>query len=178
VVPVTPEEIKNELRAVIGLRRSKIVDRAALLGHVQRVRSSGATVVFTNGCFDLLHMGHVQYLQQAREQGTHLVVAINSDDSARRLKGPRRPIIPQDERAGMLAALECIDYVTIFDEDTPEPLLESLRPDVLVKGGSTDVIVGRQFVESYGGLVKRLDLVAGASTTDIINRIVEDPDDE
>ena len=176
VVPLTREEIKDELRAMIGLRRSKIMDRAALRAQVQRLRRAGATVVFTNGCFDLLHMGHIRYLQQAREQGTCLVVAINSDDSARRLKGPRRPVIGQGERAGMLAALECIDYVTIFEEDTPESLLELLRPDVLVKGGSTDVIVGQEFVEGYGGKVKSLDLVVGMSTTDIINRIVENDD--
>ena len=176
VVPVTREEIKDELRAIIGLRRSKIMDCAALGTQVQRLRSSGATIVFTNGCFDLLHMGHVRYLQQAREQGTCLVVAINSDDSARRLKGPQRPVIGQGERAGMLAALECIDYVTIFEEDTPETLLELLRPDVLVKGGSTDVIVGQEFVEGYGGKVKHLDMVDGMSTTDIINRIVEKDD--
>jgi D-beta-D-heptose 7-phosphate kinase/D-beta-D-heptose 1-phosphate adenosyltransferase len=173
VVPVTRDEIRDELRRRIGLRRSKIMDRERLARELQRLRRDGGTAVFTNGCFDLLHMGHVNYLQQAREHGTCLVVAINSDVSVQRLKGPTRPVIGQDERAKMLASLECIDFVTIFDEDTPEALLELLRPEVLVKGGSTDVIVGRDFVESYGGKVRRLDLIAGMSTTDIINRIVE-----
>jgi len=129
-------------------------------------------VVCSNGCFDLLHMGHVRYLRQARELGSCLIVAINSDESVRRLKGPARPVIGQDERAEMLGALECVDYVTIFDEDTPEPLLELLRPDVLTKGGTTPVVVGRQIVEGYGGKVLTLDKVEGLSTTDIINRIV------
>ena len=173
VVPVSREEIVGELRKMIGLRRSKVMSRERLIAELQRRRRMGDTVVFTNGCFDLLHMGHVAYLQQAREKGTLLVVAINSDDSIRRLKGPGRPIIPQDERAQMLAALEWIDYVTIFDEDTPEKLLDLLRPEILVKGGSTDVIVGHDFVESYGGTVERLDMIQGRSTTDIINSIVE-----
>ncbi|MBN1556297.1 MAG: D-glycero-beta-D-manno-heptose 1-phosphate adenylyltransferase [Phycisphaerae bacterium] len=173
VVPVTRDEIRDELRSRIGLRRSKIMDRRRLAGEIERIRRIGGSVVFTNGCFDLLHMGHVHYLQQARECGTCLIVAINSDASVRRLKGPKRPVIGQDERAKMLASLECIDFVTIFDEDTPEALLELLRPDVLVKGGSTDFIVGQPFVEGYGGKVRRLDLIAGMSTTDIINRIVE-----
>lgn len=173
VVPVTREEIREELRRRIGLRRSKIMDRRRLAQELQRVRRGGGTVVFTNGCFDLLHMGHVNYLQQAREHGTCLVVAINSDAGVQRLKGPKRPVIGQDERARMLASLECIDFVTIFDENTPEALLQLLQPEVLVKGGSTDVIVGQEFVESYGGKVERLDLVAGMSTTEIINRILE-----
>ncbi|MCK5113256.1 MAG: D-glycero-beta-D-manno-heptose 1-phosphate adenylyltransferase [Phycisphaerae bacterium] len=173
VVPVSREEIVDELRKMIGLRRSKVMPRDRLAAELQRRRRMGESVVFTNGCFDLLHMGHVAYLQQAREKGSLLVVAINSDDSIRKLKGPGRPIIPEDERAKMLAALEWIDYVTVFDEDTPEALLELLRPDILVKGGSTDVIVGQDFVESYGGVVERLDMVKGRSTTDIINKIVE-----
>ena len=105
-------------------------------------------------------------------------MAINSDDSARRLKGPARPVIGENERAEMLAALECVDYVTVFDEDTPEPLLELLRPDVLAKGGSTGEIVGQHYVESYGGKVVKLDLVDGLSTTDIINRILRNHDGE
>jgi D-beta-D-heptose 7-phosphate kinase/D-beta-D-heptose 1-phosphate adenosyltransferase len=176
VVPVTRDEISDELRSMIGLRRSKIMDREQLVAELERRRRNGATVVFTNGCFDLLHMGHVKYLQQAREKGNCLVVAINSDESVRRLKGSDRPICPQAERAKMLAALECIDYVTIFEEDTPEPLLELLRPEVLVKGGSTPEIVGQGLVEGYGGKVERLELVEGLSTTDIINRILENHD--
>ncbi len=173
VVAITREQIIEELRRVVGLRRSKIMTRERLAEELTRRRRSGANVVFTNGCFDLLHMGHVQYLQQARQLGTCLVLAINSDDSIRRLKGPQRPILCQDERAQMLAALECIDYVTVFDEDTPEALLELFKPDILVKGGSTDVIVGQEFVESYGGKVSLLELVQGRSTTNIINNIIE-----
>jgi D-beta-D-heptose 7-phosphate kinase/D-beta-D-heptose 1-phosphate adenosyltransferase len=116
------------------------------------------------------------YLQQARELGTCMVVAINSDASVQRLKGPTRPIIGQEERARMLASLECVDYVTIFEDDTPEPLLRKLHPDVLAKGGSTDVIVGREIVEGYGGRVERLDLVDGWSTTDIIQRVMDTHD--
>jgi D-beta-D-heptose 7-phosphate kinase/D-beta-D-heptose 1-phosphate adenosyltransferase len=101
-----------------------------------------------------------------------MVVAINSDDSVRRLKGPSRPIIGQDERAQMLGSLECVDYVTVFDEDTPEPLLELFRPDVLVKGGTTPVVVGREIVEGYGGKVLTLPPVEGLSTTEIINKIM------
>lgn len=174
VVPVTRDEIRDEIEHELGQRRSKVLDRTQLSADLQRRRTAGGeTIVFTNGCFDMLHMGHVNYLQQARELGTCLVVAINSDDSIRRLKGPSRPIIPAEERANMLAALECIDYVTIFDEDTPEALLERLCPDLLVKGGSTDVIVGAEIVEGYGGAVRRLDLVEGRSTTDIINDILD-----
>lgn len=173
VVPVTREEIRAELRHLVGLRRSKVMHRQSLAEELRRQKRSGGRVVFTNGCFDLLHMGHVTYLQQAREQGTCLVVAINSDKSVRRLKGPSRPVIGEQERAEMLAALECVDYVTVFSEDTPMDLLDLLRPDVLVKGGSTDVIVGQEFVEGYGGRVARLEFVQGRSTTDIIQHILE-----
>ena len=172
-VPITRDQIVTELRRMIGLRGQKVLDRERLAAEIARRRQAGQTIVFTNGCFDLLHMGHVNYLQQARELGSCLIVAINSDASVRRLKGPSRPVIGQAERAGMLAALECVDYVTIFDEDTPMELLELLRPDVLVKGGTTPVVVGRELVESYGGRVTTMDLVAGLSTTQIINRIVD-----
>jgi len=172
-VPITRQEIEDELRRMLGLRGGKVLPRASLSGDLARRRQQGEVIVFTNGCFDLLHTGHVRYLQQAREQGNCLVVAINSDASVRRLKGPSRPVVGQRERAEMLAALECVDYVTIFDEDTPLELLELLRPDVLVKGGTTPQIVGRELVESYGGRVYTMDLVAGQSTTRIITKIVE-----
>jgi len=168
----------DSLRGIVGLRSGKVVLRERLAEEVARRRAAGETVVFTNGCFDLLHMGHVRYLQRGREQGSCLIVAINSDDSARRLKGPGRPVIGQNERAEMLAALECVDYVTIFEEDTPEPLLKLLRPDVLVKGGSTGEIVGQQFVEGCGGKVMKMDLVEGLSTTEIINRILSNRDEK
>ncbi|KPK84089.1 MAG: hypothetical protein AMJ81_06600 [Phycisphaerae bacterium SM23_33] len=178
VVPVSRDEIVDSLRGIVGLRSGKVVLRERLAEEVARRRAAGETVVFTNGCFDLLHMGHVRYLQRGREQGSCLIVAINSDDSARRLKGPGRPVIGQNERAEMLAALECVDYVTIFEEDTPEPLLKLLRPDVLVKGGSTGEIVGQQFVEGCGGKVMKMDLVEGLSTTEIINRILSNRDEK
>jgi len=173
VVAITRGEIVDELRRMVGLRGGKVLDRRPLSAELTRRRDRGETVVFTNGCFDLLHMGHVRYLQQARHLGSCLVVAINSDASAARLKGPGRPVIGRDERAEMLAALECVDYVTIFDEDTPHALLELLRPDVLVKGGTTPEIVGREVVEAHGGKVMTMDLVEGLSTTAIINRILD-----
>jgi len=151
----------------------RLLDRHSLAKELAGRRTGGETIVFTNGCFDLLHMGHVRYLQQARQMGSCLIVAINSDESVRRLKGPDRPVIGQDERAEMLGALECVDYVTIFDEDTPEALLGLLRPDILVKGGTTAVVVGREIVEGYGGKVLILPPVEGLSTTRIINRILE-----
>ena len=140
---------------------------------MNRRRQMGQSVVFTNGCFDLLHMGHVRYLQQARELGDCLIVAVNADDSVRRLKGPSRPVIRESERAAMLGALECVDYVTVFGEDTPRELLQLLRPDVLVKGGTTDVVVGREIVEAYGGKVLCMPAVEGLSTTQIIDKIVQ-----
>ena len=172
IVPITREQVADELRRMIGLRTSKVIDRKSLAVELDRRRQGGQDIVFTNGCFDLLHIGHVRYLQQARAQGACLVVAINSDDSVRRLKGPARPIIEAEERAEMLGALECVDYVTVFDEDTPEALLTLLKPEKLVKGGSTDVVVGREIVEGYGGVVQTLQLVDGLSTTNIIDRIV------
>jgi D-beta-D-heptose 7-phosphate kinase/D-beta-D-heptose 1-phosphate adenosyltransferase len=175
-VPIHREEVLEELRRLSGLRGRKLRTRKQLAEELTRRRRTGQTIVFTNGVFDLLHMGHLRYLRQARQLGSCLVVAINSDPSARRLKGPRRPVIGQEERAEMLGALECVDCVTIFDEDTPKPLLELLKPDVLVKGGSTGEIVGREIVEKYGGRVRKLELVAGLSTTEIINRVLASHD--
>ncbi|MCY2964131.1 MAG: bifunctional heptose 7-phosphate kinase/heptose 1-phosphate adenyltransferase [Planctomycetota bacterium] len=134
-------------------------------------RRQGKTIVFTNGCFDLLHVGHVTYLEQAARLGDVLIVAINSDDSVRRLKGPTRPIITADQRAAMLAALGCVDQVLVFDEPTPHRLLETIRPDVLVKGGTTAEIVGREVVEAYGARVLSLHAVEAVSTTDILARV-------
>jgi D-beta-D-heptose 7-phosphate kinase/D-beta-D-heptose 1-phosphate adenosyltransferase len=173
VVPIAREEVIDEIEREIGLRRSKVLDRNHLAAEVERRRRRGESVVFTNGCFDLLHMGHVRYLQQARELGNCLIVATNSDASVSGLKGPSRPIIGQRERAEMLSSLECVDFVTVFDEETPEALLEKLRPDVLVKGGTTPVVVGREIVEGYGGRVLTLDAVEGLSTTEIIDRITQ-----
>jgi D-beta-D-heptose 7-phosphate kinase/D-beta-D-heptose 1-phosphate adenosyltransferase len=169
--PIRRDELVCELHRMMGLRGNKVLPRAELAVEIDRRRRQGQTVVFTNGCFDLLHLGHVRYLQQARELGHCLIVAINSDASVRRLKGQSRPVIGQDERAGMLASLECVDYVTVFDEDTPIPLLDLLRPHLLVKGGTTPSIVGRELVEGYGGRVLTLDMVEGLSTSQIIQRI-------
>jgi len=178
VVAVKKQDIVEELHRVVGLRDSKVMAREPLGRELARRREGGETVVFTNGCFDLLHMGHVRYLQEARELGACLVVGINSDASVKRLKGPTRPIIGQSERAEMLAALEFVDYVTIFDEDTARETIEVLRPDIFVKGGSTSVVVERDVVEAYGGQVKTLSLVGGLSTTNIIERVLDAHDAE
>ncbi len=136
-------------------------------------RESKTTVVFTNGCFDLIHAGHVRYLAAARSLGGALVVGLNGDASVRRLKGPSRPIIPENERAEVLAAFECVDVVTIFDEETPLKLIEALTPDVLVKGGDwpLEAIIGREHVLSHGGRVLSLPLLEGRSTSSVISRI-------
>lgn len=133
-------------------------------------RDAGHRVVFTNGVFDLLHPGHVRYLQQARALGDVLVVAINSDRSVRTNKGPDRPITPEHERAEILAGLECVDGVTVFDEETPYNVIEDLQPDVLVKGAdwAHDAIVGRDIVEARGGRVVRIPVEPGHSTTSIV----------
>jgi D-beta-D-heptose 7-phosphate kinase/D-beta-D-heptose 1-phosphate adenosyltransferase len=137
------------------------------------LRNARKKVVFTNGCFDLIHPGHVRYLQQARALGDVLIVALNSDRSVRELKGDNRPILTQDERAEVMAALACIDFVTIFDEPTPREIITALLPDILVKGGDwgVDQIVGREEVEAAGGQVMSLPFVDGCSTTEVIERI-------
>jgi D-beta-D-heptose 7-phosphate kinase/D-beta-D-heptose 1-phosphate adenosyltransferase len=140
----------------------------------ERLRRAGNRVVFTNGCFDLLHPGHVSYLQEARRLGDALIVALNSDRSVRELKGENRPILDQNERSVVMAALACVDYVTIFDDPTPREVVAALLPDVLVKGGDwgVDRIVGREEVEAAGGKVLSLPFVEGCSTSDVIERIV------
>ena len=140
------------------------------------LREEGRRLVFTNGCFDILHVGHVRYLQRARALGDALLVAINSDRSVRALKGEGRPVMCEAERAEMLAALACVDFVTVFEEDSPRRLIAELLPDVLVKGGdyALDEIHGREEVEAAGGRVLALPFVEGASTTNIIERIRKD----
>jgi D-beta-D-heptose 7-phosphate kinase/D-beta-D-heptose 1-phosphate adenosyltransferase len=139
----------------------------------QRLRDAGTKLVFTNGVFDILHVGHVRYLQEARSLGDALVVAINSDAAARQLKGDTRPLTNENERAEILAALSVVDYVTVFDDISPRSLIASLLPDVLVKGGdySLDQIHGREEVEAAGGRVFSLPFVKGASTSSIIERM-------
>jgi len=141
---------------------------------IEAWRAAGEKIVFTNGVFDLLHRGHVEYLEESRALGDRLVVGVNSDASVRRIKGPERPLVPAEERAELLAALACVDLALVFDEDTPERLIREVEPDVLVKGGdwTPDRIVGREFVEARGGRVLNVPLRAGLSTTALIERIV------
>jgi D-beta-D-heptose 7-phosphate kinase/D-beta-D-heptose 1-phosphate adenosyltransferase len=138
-------------------------------------RAAGQKIVFTNGVFDLVHRGHVEYLEEARALGDRLVVGVNGDASVRRLKGPARPIVPEDDRIAMVDALESVDLAVRFDEDTPETLIREVAPDVLVKGGdwAVDDIVGRAFVEARGGRVERIRLREGWSTTRILQRIAD-----
>ena len=151
---------------------SKILTRAALAAERERLRQAGRKVVFTNGSFDLLHDGHVTYLQFARTQGDVLIVGLNSDASVRRYKGPQRPILEQTHRARMLAALEMVDYVVLFDEDEPRELIAVLLPDVLVKAEDwAHYVSGRDVVEAHGGQVVLAPLVPGLSTSELIRRI-------
>lgn len=144
-----------------------------MLAERERLRSSGKRLVFTNGVFDLLHVGHVRYLAQARALGDALVVAINSDRTVRELKGPNRPVFDQSERAEILAALRVVDYVLVFDDVSPRSLIAELLPDVLVKGGDYDLdqIHGREEVEAAGGKVISLPFVEGSSTTALLERM-------
>lgn len=151
--------------------REKIVSRDVLLQKLGRPRAR--PLVFTNGVFDILHRGHVEYLYAARALGDQLVIGLNTDASVARLKGPDRPINPEDDRAFVLAGLACVDYITLFDEDTPLVLISALLPDVLVKGGdyTPATIVGRAEVEAAGGRVVTIPLVTGRSTTETVQRI-------
>jgi D-glycero-beta-D-manno-heptose 1-phosphate adenylyltransferase len=151
----------------------KILTPAEMLGERQSLRAAGLRLVFTNGVFDLLHVGHVRYLAEARTLGDALLVAINSDRTVRKLKGPDRPVFEEGERAEILAALRCVDYVTIFDDVSPRKLIGELLPDVLVKGGDYDLdqIHGRVEVEAAGGKVISLPFIKGASTTALIERM-------
>lgn len=157
------------------MKKKKRLSLSALQKKVRALRRQGKKVVFTNGCFDLLHVGHVRYLAAARALGDCLVVAVNSDASVRRLKGPARPIIPHRERSEVLAALECVDYVVLFNANTPRQAIDALLPDILVKGGdwALEEIVGKETVERRGGKVVRIKIVPGASTTGIIERILK-----
>ena len=153
--------------------RNKITTLPVLTRLVERARRAGEVVIFTNGCFDLLHVGHVRSLEQARSLGDRLVVAINLDASVRRAKGPDRPILAAKARMELVAALGCVDWVVGFRADTPIRLIRKLRPDILAKGGdwALDGIVGREEVESWGGRVVRLSVIPGARTSDLIVNI-------
>jgi len=156
--------------------RPRILSRGDAAGLIATLRSAGKTIVFTNGVFDLLHPGHVKYLEVARSLGDALIVGVNGDASVRRNKGPARPITPELERAEMLAALATVDAVVIFDEDTPAEIVEALQPDVLVKGSdwAADRIIGRETVEARGGRVVRVPVEQGYSTTAILKRVTGD----
>lgn len=151
----------------------RVSTAAEAAAFADRIRASGGAVVFTNGVFDLLHPGHVRYLREARALGDALIVAINSDRSVRVNKGAGRPVNPQDERAEVLLALEPVDAVTIFDEETPHAIVSVIQPDVLVKGADwgADNIVGREVVEARGGRVVRMDLSPGFSTTALLDKV-------
>ena len=152
----------------------KIRSLQALVPIVRQLKRRGRKIVFANGCFDLLHVGHVTLLERAKRLGNVLIVALNSDASVRGLKGTSRPMVPQAERARVMAALACVDYVTIFNEPTPQRVIEALVPDILVKGSDWGAgkIVGRDVVERAGGRVVRVKLVEGHSTTKLIERIL------
>jgi D-beta-D-heptose 7-phosphate kinase/D-beta-D-heptose 1-phosphate adenosyltransferase len=173
VATITP----GELLAFIHEETAAVKRKS--LPELQRIvlalRNRGKKIVFTNGCFDLLHIGHIEFLQQARRLGDCLIVGLNSDGSVRKLKGPPRPILNEDERADILSALHCVDFVIVFYEDTPELLLRTLRPDVLVKGKNVPAheVVGNQIVRSYGGEVKRLPLFRNVSTSQLLEGILK-----
>ncbi|GGH45508.1 D-glycero-beta-D-manno-heptose 1-phosphate adenylyltransferase [Microbacterium album] len=158
-----------------GATAAEPVDDVALRAALTAERERGRTIVFTNGCFDLLHLGHTRHLQQASELGDVLVVALNDDASVRRLKGPGRPVNPVEDRARVLAALECVDYVTVFSADSPAALLEELRPDIYAKGGdyTPQMLAETTVVQGYGGEVRILDYLPAHSTTEIVARIAQ-----
>ncbi len=154
--------------------KEKIREREELRRTLEKLRNNGKRIVFTNGCFDLLHVGHLRYLEKARSLGDILVVGVNNDSSVRRLKGSRRPILPLEERMELLSGLGCIDYVTSFEESTPLELILALKPHILVKGGdwSKETIVGREVVEGLGGEVVVLPFFEGNSTTSLVETIL------
>ena len=153
--------------------RSKIVNLFKLKKEVARLKKAGKTVAFTNGCFDILHYGHVSYLEKAKKSGRVLIVGLNSDASVRRLKGPTRPVNPQLARASVMAALESVDYVTIFGEDTPDKLIKAILPDVLIKGADwkNKPVIGADVVKANGGKVEFIKFVDHFSTTKIIENV-------
>ncbi|MCK9424412.1 MAG: D-glycero-beta-D-manno-heptose 1-phosphate adenylyltransferase [Ignavibacteriaceae bacterium] len=152
-----------------------IYTRAEILEVRKKLKAEKKKVVFTNGCFDVLHAGHVDYLNKAKAEGDVLILGLNSDASMKRIKGEKRPIVCQEERAFILSNLKAVDYVTLFDEDTPQEIISELIPDILIKGAdwSIDKIVGRNIVETNGGEVKTISFVTDQSTTNIIQTIIE-----
>jgi D-beta-D-heptose 7-phosphate kinase/D-beta-D-heptose 1-phosphate adenosyltransferase len=153
----------------------RVISRAELIEVRRELKKNGRRIVFTNGCFDLLHRGHIEYLAKAKSLGDILIVGLNADDSVRRLKGPNRPITPLEDRAAILAALAVVDYVCIFDEDTPYELIRAVVPDILVKGAdwTVDDVVGKDIVEAAGGSVHTIEFLPNRSTTNIIQKIAQ-----
>jgi rfaE bifunctional protein nucleotidyltransferase chain/domain len=151
----------------------KILERKRLKEKVEALRKNGKKIAFTNGCFDILHVGHVRYLTEARKNADILILALNSDSSVRAIKGEKRPLVPEEERAEVLAAIECIDFITIFQESTPLELINLLKPDFLIKGGDwpEDKVVGRDEIKKWGGRVIIIPEIKGKSTTNIVEKI-------
>lgn len=175
VIPITPQEIAGELLAESHLHAGKYRTLTNLLPELAHHRNSGKRLVFTNGCFDLIHLGHIKYFQFAKRQGDLLIVGINTDASIARLKGPKRPIVNEADRISVLEEFESIDYVVCFDDDTPLGLIQSIHPDVLVKGADykKEQVVGWDVVESYGGTIALAPLIDGKSTSNVIERVLE-----
>ena len=172
---VKREEIEHFLKENTFLTGRKILDLKELKYILSSEKTKRKKIVFTNGCFDILHMGHIKYLEKAKEYGDLLVLGLNDDDSVRKLKGSRRPLIAQDERANILAALHSVDYIILFSDLTPENLIRELRPDILVKGGDykVDEVVGKNIIEGYGGKVEIVPFIKGYSTSGIVKRIID-----
>jgi D-beta-D-heptose 7-phosphate kinase/D-beta-D-heptose 1-phosphate adenosyltransferase len=154
---------------------AKLLKKDDLVQIAGKLQKEGKCIVFTNGCFDILHVGHVRYLTAAKSEGDVLVVGLNSDTSVESIKGEKRPIVSQDQRAEVLAGLSCVDYLTFFDDPDPLKLIQALMPDVLVKGDDwpEDRIIGADFIKSKGGRVVRVSVVPGASTSKIIKKIID-----
>jgi len=155
--------------------KEKVQSKEALCKTIENLKKKGKRIVFTNGCFDLLHLGHVRYLEESKSLGDILVVGVNSDRSVRSLKGPERPILPEEERTEILSSLACVDYVTVFDELTPLELISSLQPHILVKGGdwTKEAVEGKEVVEQSGGKVVILPFIKGSSTSNLIETILK-----
>lgn len=154
---------------------NKMMDLETLKKNIDILRENGKIIAFTNGCFDILHVGHVRYLKEAKSTADVLVLGLNSDASVREIKGEKRPLVGEDERAEVLAALECVDFITIFSEPTPLALINLIKPDILIKGGDwpEEKIVGRDEVRKWGGRVVVIAEVKGKSTTNIVDKIIE-----
>lgn len=172
---VTSSEIIDRVEGRGVEEKGRIVDLAEIKQIVSRYKNMGKKIVFTNGCFDLLHVGHIKYLAQAKSYGDVLIIGMNSDSSVRKLKGPQRPLIGEEERGALLTALNSVDYVVIFSDPTPDGLIKEILPDVLVKGGdyAIDEVVGRETVEAHGGRVELVPVVKGMSTSGLVQKIMD-----